>query len=467
MRRPHPPEASPTLRRVAGLVMAPVERFLHVEAASGIVLLAATALALAWANSPWAASYEHLWHTPIGLRVGAVDFERPLHFWINDGLMTVFFFVVGLEIRRELHHGELSERRRAALPVVAALGGMIVPACIFLAIASRSEARDGWGAAVATDIAFAVGVLALLGKRVRPALRILLLALAVIDDIGAIIVIALFYSSGVSLTGFAVALAGVGWILAQRKLGVRHALLYVPPALVVWAGTYVSGVHPTIAGVVIGLLTPAAAWLGTDGFLDEARSHVATFDDVARHPKHTEHDLVAPLAAIAHARREAISPVERLQAALHPWVAFGVMPLFAFANAGVTLHMPAEGGAGLVASLGIALGLVLGKPIGIVLACVVSAKIGLSVLPRGVGVRGLLLVGIVGGIGFTMSLFVAELAFGRGPLLDAAKIGILAASTTAAVLGLGYGRIAFARSSPEPDESVAASPVSAESSTEA
>jgi NhaA family Na+:H+ antiporter len=243
---PPPPGSWPAARAAAQRLLSPVERFLSVEAASGILLLVAAAAALSWANSPWRAAYEALWHTPIGLRLGPLAFERDLHFWINDGLMAVFFFVVGLEIRRELHGGELSELRRAALPVFAAVGGMVAPACIYLALNGGAAAR-GWGVPMATDIAFAVGVLALLGKRVRPALRILLLALAVIDDLGAILVIALFYSTGVGFAGLFLAGFGIMVVLLMQKLGVRAPLAYLPPALVVWAGAYASGVHPTLA----------------------------------------------------------------------------------------------------------------------------------------------------------------------------------------------------------------------------
>ena len=218
---PPPPGSWPTAQAAARRLISPVERFLSVEAASGILLLVAAALALGWANSPWQGGYQALWHTPVGIRVGPLAFERDLHFWINDGLMVIFFFVVGLEIRREIHCGELSELRRAALPGFAALGGMIAPACLFLAFNAGTPAAVGWGVPMATDIAFAVGVLALLGKRVRPALRILLLALAVIDDLGAIIVIAVFYSSGIQWIGVAVLVAGLALLLAMQKFGVR------------------------------------------------------------------------------------------------------------------------------------------------------------------------------------------------------------------------------------------------------
>ena len=246
-----PPEAWEPLLRLSRLARRPLERFLEIEAASGILLLVAATTALLWANSPWAASYVHLWHTPLGLRIGAFTFEHSLEWFVNDGLMVIFFFVVGMEIRREIHHGELSEWRRAALPAAAALGGMVAPAVLYLVLAGRPSTRSGWGVPMATDIAFAVGVLALLGKRVPAALRVLLLALAVIDDLGAILVIAVFYSSGVAVSGLLVAAAGLVGVFAMQRLGVRSAFAYVAPALVVWAGIYSAGIHPTVAGVII------------------------------------------------------------------------------------------------------------------------------------------------------------------------------------------------------------------------
>ena len=234
---PSPPEAWEPLLRLARLAGRPLERFLRIEAASGILLLVTAAVALWWANSRWAAHYVDLWHTPLGLRVGSFVFERSLEWFVNDGLMVIFFFVVGLEIRREVHHGELSNLRRAALPIGAALGGMLVPAALYLLLAGAPPTRAGWGVPMATDIAFALGILTLLGKRVPAAMRVLLLALAVIDDLGAIVVIAIFYSSGVALSGLVVAALGFGCVLAMQRLGVRAKLAYLPPALVAWAGS--------------------------------------------------------------------------------------------------------------------------------------------------------------------------------------------------------------------------------------
>jgi len=438
-----PPEAWEPLLRLARLAVRPLERFLRIEAASGILLLVAAAVALFWANSAWAASYAALWHTPLGIRLGSFAFERDLEWVVNDGLMVVFFFVVGLEIRRKIHQGELSEWRRAVLPVAAALGGMIAPALLYLALAGAPATRSGWGVPMATDIAFAVGVLTLLGKRVPVALRVLLLALAVIDDLGAIVVIAVFYSSDLALSGLAVASVGVLGIAAMQRLGVRAKLLYVVPGVVVWAGVYTAGVHPTIAGVLIGFLTPVRAWLGARGFLagvGDELERLARAEPAAL----SSHELAEGLRRVNLARREAVSPAESLIETLHPWVAFGIMPVFALANAGVAVSGGALGAASWSVVVAVAVGLVVGKPLGIVLVSLLALRLRIGVLPAGLGLTHLVVLGVVAGVGFTMSLFIAKLAFVAPALLAAAKIGVLAASALAAALGLGLGRALLA-----------------------
>jgi len=437
---PSPPGASEPLVRLARLAARPLERFLHIEASSGILLLVSAAVALAWANSPWAASYVHLWHTPLGIRVGSFTFERTLEWVVNDGLMVIFFFVVGMEIRRELHHGELSEWRRAALPAAAALGGMLVPAGLYLAFAGAPETRSGWGVPMATDIAFAVGILTLLGKRVPAALRVLLLALAVIDDLGAIVVIAIFYSSGVEFSGLLVAALGFGGIFAMQRFGVRTKLTYVAPALVAWAGIYAAGIHPTIAGVLVGLVTPVRAWLGPEGFIASVRDQL---DDLARSAPETQstHELAATLRHVDAARREALSPAESLIETLHPWVAFGIMPVFALANAGVDLAGGSLDAASWKVATAVAIGLIVGKPLGVLLASWLTLRLRIGTLPAGMTLRHLVVLGVVAGVGFTMALFIAALAFTDPRLLAAAKLGVLSASAGAAILGLVLGRV--------------------------
>jgi NhaA family Na+:H+ antiporter len=383
-----------------------LEAFFKTEAASGVVLLAAAILALALANSPFRHIYESVRAYPLGVHGVGFAFERPLEWWVNDGLMVVFFFFVGLEIRREMHAGELSEWRRATVPVAAALGGLSLPAVLYLTVAGRPESHAGWGVPMATDIAFAVGILALLGTRVPPAMRVLLLALAIIDDIGAILVIAVFYSSGISLTACGVALAGFALVFVLQRLRVQQKVAYVLPAILAWAGTYAAGVHPTIAGVVLGLMTPVVAWQASG---DE------------------------PAAA------EPAS--EELIHALHPWVGFAIMPVFALANAGVSLSGFSNDEVSRRIVTGVLLGLVLGKPVGVLLASAAVVRLGVGTLAKDVGRAQVLVVGLVAGVGFTMSLFVAQLAFADGPLLEAAKLGVLVASGIAGCLALVVGRL--------------------------
>lgn len=435
-----PPEAWEPLIRLGRLARLPLEKFLQIQAASGIVLLLAAAFAFIWVNSPFKDSYHQLWHLPLGLRVGDFLFERPLEWYINDGLMVIFFFVVGMEIRRELHHGELSEWKRAALPAVAALGGMVAPAIIYLAIAEGPDTHSGWGVPMATDIAFAVGILALLGPRVPAALRVLLLALAVIDDLGAIIVIALFYSSQLVWSGLAVAVAALGLLLLMQRFGVRSPWAYVVPGFFTWLGIYTAGIHPTIAGVLVGLLTPVRAWLGTDGFVEGVRRQIEKLrQQVAGMP--SPHELAKVLRRVDVARQEALSPAENLIEKLHPYVAFGIMPLFALANSGVELSFQGLDAQSLRVAMGVGLGLLLGKPLGVLLACTLAIRFGLGALPVGLGVRHLLVLGTVAGVGFTMALFVAQLAFVQPTYLMTAKLGIFGASTLAAVFGLALGRV--------------------------
>jgi len=435
-----PPEAWAPLLRLVRLAGSPVERFLRIEAASGILLLLSASIALGWANSAWAESYAQFWHVPLGFRVGTFGFERSLEWFVNDALMVVFFFVVGMEIRHELHGGELSDWRRAALPAAAALGGMLAPAGIYLALAGGVETRSGWGVPMATDIAFAVGILSLLGRRAPPAMRVLLLALAVLDDLGAILVIALFYSDGIALSGLLIAAAGLAGVLALQRLGVRAKLAYVALGIVAWAGVYAAGIHPTIAGVILGLMTPVRAWFGLNGFharVHEELEHFAEADpDVL-----STHDVAKSLRRVDSARREALSPAEGLIETLHPWVAFGIMPVFALANAGVSLAGGPLDSASWRIVGAVTAGLIVGKPIGIFLASWLSLRLGIGTLPTGLNLRHLIVLGVVAGVGFTMALFIAQLAFGGAHLLAAAKVGVLAASGGAAAFGLILGRL--------------------------
>jgi NhaA family Na+:H+ antiporter len=458
-----PPEARLPALRVAQAMRRPIERFLHIEAASGILLIIAAATALIWANSPWAHSYEALWHTPFRIGIGDWTMERSLHFWINDLLMAVFFLVAGLEIKREMAHGALSDIKRAALPIAAAIGGMLVPATIYASLNVTGPGAHGWGVPMATDIAFAVGVLMLLGRRVPPALRVLLLAFAVIDDLGAILVIAVFYSSGLAVDGLMVALGGVFVMWLFGRMGVRPGVSLILPFLLIWGGLYRAGIHPTIAGVIMGLMTPAQAWYGPTGFLRTAQKALLKFEQRAE-AGDTGAALLEPLEEIGFASREAVAPVVRLEHQLHSWVAYGIMPLFALANAGVAVGGIefSEPGALAVAS-GVALGLLVGKPVGVLVFSWVAVRLRLCVLPQGVSWSGMLIVGVAGAIGFTMAIFIAELAFGDPDLLAVAKLGVLAATAVAAIVALVLGRIMLPA---QPDAVADVGESSVESTTE-
>jgi Na+:H+ antiporter, NhaA family len=406
-------------------------RFLQIESASGVALLACTVVALALANSPLAADYEKLWHAPVSITVGGFTLGGEFgHFFVNDVLMTIFFFVVGLEIKRELVAGELRDPRKAALPVAAALGGMLVPAGIYMALMARSAGAPpfrGWGVPMATDIAFVVGVMAVLGKRVPLGLKIMLLSLAIADDIGAVVVIAIFYSSGLSWAMLGLAALGFALIVALNRLGVRAVPVYVLVGALVWLAVYKSGVHPTVAGVALGLLTPASAWVADKTLVDVLSEAI----ERAPGPGAERREV---LETVVFTAREGVSPLERLEVALHPWVGFVIMPLFALANAGVSIDPNAVGNA---VSVAVALGLLLGKPVGVVLFSALAIRLGVAALPQGVTWPVLFGGGCLAGIGFTMSLFVAGLAFTEhAGLLADAKIGILLGSLLSAVAGV-------------------------------
>lgn len=430
----------PPAQRITERALLTFDRFLHIEAISGIVLLIAAAIALLWANSPQAASYHALWHLPVTLALGDWQFSRALHFWVNDGLMTFFFLVVGMEIRREIHEGALSQPREAALPIAAAFGGVLMPALIYLLFNHEPGRSHGWAVPTATDIAFAVGVLALLGRGIPSPIRIFLLTLAITDDIIAVAIIAFFYSGGLDYHGFVVAGGGILWILMLQQMGIGNAWAYVAPSAVVWLGLLLTGAHPSLAGVVLGLVTPVRAIrlrehpADTVWRIGRALSQDRCLDDPEQ--------LAQPLRQLRLAQREMLPPVTRVQMALHPWVAFGIMPLFAFANAGVSLgglDLAADDPRGVIG--GVMLALLFGKPLGVLLISWLAVRLGWCRLPPGVGWDGILLIGLLAGIGFTMAIFVSMLAFADSQLMDAAKLGVLLGSLGAALLGLGWGAL--------------------------
>ena len=437
----------PRAQLLAERAFATLERFLHIEAVSGIVLLAAAAIALIWANSAFAHSYHDLWHTPLSLGLGSYVFAQPLHFWINDALMTIFFLVVGMEIRREIHEGALSNFKQAALPLAAALGGVVVPALIYLAFNSEAGRRDGWAVPTATDIAFAVGVLALLGRSIPGNVRVFLLALAIIDDIIAVLIIAFFYSGGLDYSGFLVAGLGILMVLGLQRIGIGSAYVYVIPGAVVWIGLLMTGAHPTLAGVVLGLMTPVVSVRLREQPLDMVSRAAGDLLGRDADPALGRSELAQPLRQLRLAQREVLPPVVRVQTALHPWVAYTIMPLFALANAGVSLDgIDLSAGGSQWVMFGVAIALIAGKPLGVISMSWLMVRLGWCALPPGVTWGGICLIGLLAGVGFTMSIFIAMLAFAGDPnFLGAAKLGVLLGSLVTALLGLALGTIVARR----------------------
>ncbi|WP_437192927.1 Na+/H+ antiporter NhaA [Planctomicrobium sp. SH527] len=419
---------------------APFRRFLAIQSSSGFLLMGCTILALVLANSPWSEAYESLWKTYCGVSVGDWSFKKSLLHVINDGLMTVFFFVVGLEIKREIVSGELRDLRQAALPILAAIGGMIAPALVFVGISSVGEfdpaAAKGWAIPMATDIAFVVGVLAIFGNRIPNSLKILLLTLAIVDDLGAVLIIALVFTE--TIQWWALILAGCGFALTfvMRISGVRKIPLYVLVGALVWFAIFQSGMHPTIAGVVLGLMTPAYPWIGFERLRDIMKR---TLDQLQNGDEEVAHQRLLNRAEFAV--REGVAPLERLESFLHPWVAFGIMPLFALANAGVTLQLNAITDP---VSIAIAAGLFIGKPVGILLFSAIAIQLSIAKRPPEL-TWGLLTGGAcLSGIGFTMSIFLAGLALPEN-LLDAGKLGTLTGSLLSMIVGSTILAVASSR----------------------
>jgi Na+:H+ antiporter, NhaA family len=404
----------------------PIRQFLKIESASGFVLVGFTLIALILANSPWAKAVHDFWDTPLRIGLGTWNLEHSLHFWVNDALMTLFFFVVGLEIKREIAGGELSTPQKAALPVIAALGGMLIPAGIYMLLQPGGDAARGWGIPMATDIAFVVGVLAVFGSRVPFSLKIFLLSLAIADDVGAILVIAVAYSAKTNFLALGIAFLLFGLCYVCNRSGVRSTAVYLIIGILAWFAVLASGVHPTIEGVILGLLTPSVAWvqpLLVKNSLSLAVGKLEQDEELEQYDREK-------LANIVH---ESVSPLDRLMHLLHPWVGFVIMPIFALANAGVEVRLDAITDP---VAMAVGVGLLLGKPLGIVLFCFIAVKLGLAQLPTGISWLTLLGGGFLAGIGFTMSLFISTLAL-PSSLLDAGKVGILIGSLLSALVGVG------------------------------
>ncbi|MDQ3974295.1 MAG: Na+/H+ antiporter NhaA, partial [Actinomycetota bacterium] len=420
-------------------VVRPAQQFLDTEVGGGVLLLAAAVAALAWANSPWSESYERVWETRLTISLGPWALSEDLRHWVNDLLMVLFFFVVGLEIKREAVFGDLRRPQTAALPVVAALGGMAIPAVLYVALTAGGPGVRGWGIPMATDIAFALGVLALVGRRAPHGLRLFLLTLAIVDDIGAIAVIAVFYTEQLSLAWLAAAAAGLGLIVLAQRLAIRTLVPYVLAAGFVWLATYSSGVHATIAGVALALVAPTRPFHQPEAVADVVVGQlgaVRTADDPPDSDTEDQETDEQTLRAVSELAHEAVSPLARFENKLHGWSSYLVLPLFALANAGVAVsgEFLADPAAARVA-MGVFVGLVLGKPLGIAGCAWLAIASGRAQLPGGVSWRHLIGAGALAGIGFTVSLFITGLAFTDPALVDAAKTAILGASLLAGVVG--------------------------------
>jgi len=418
-------------------VMMPFTQFFKTQSSGGILLIGSAILALVWANSPWAGSYEKLWATSFTVGYGPAVLQKPLLLWVNDGLMALFFFVVGLEIKREFMVGELSTVSQALLPIVAAVGGMVAPAAIYALVNGSGPGAHGWGVPMATDIAFALGILALLGDRVPLQLKVFLTAVAIVDDIGAVLVIALFYTSSISLWLLLAAAGGLALAFIGNRMGVRTPVFYAVVGAVVWVLVLKSGVHSTVAGVLMAFTIPARTRCEPEGFLASAGRLLDEYR-AAQEPGTTvltNSGIHSALLSIDDLATRAQTPLQRLEHALHPMVEYAIMPVFALANAGVVLGGDMGSVMTSPVTLGVVAGLVLGKPLGVVLAVWGVAALS-GGLPAGLRMRHFAGAGMLAGIGFTMSLFIAALAFEETPMLLAgAKIGVLGASCLAGVVG--------------------------------
>jgi Na+:H+ antiporter, NhaA family len=414
---------------IARTVQLPIQKFIHTQGVSSAFLLVAAIIALVWANSPWSASYYHIWHIELSLS----GLSLPIHAWINDAMMALFFFLVGMEIKQEIVQGELSDLRRAALPVCGGLGGMIVPALVFALFNHGHPGVHGWGVPMATDIAFSLGVLTLV-KGVPSELKIFLLSLAIADDIGAIAVIAIFYTDELRLESLLIAALILAVILLCRKIGFGRQILYAALGFAFWLAILRSGIHATIAGVILGFLMPVRATTSLEDFGELSQEMTAKFRDALAAGDKPR--AKRTLGAMEYLIERTESPADRITRKLHDWIAFLVLPLFALSNAGVTFS--AATFSGMLRNpiaWGVLFGLVLGKPIGVFAVSWLAVKLRLASLPGSVSWMQIAGVGVLAGIGFTVSLFISALAFDDPTQLDAAKTAILLASLIAGIAG--------------------------------
>jgi NhaA family Na+:H+ antiporter len=433
-------------------IVRPTQRFFKKEATSSLLLIAATIIALVWANSGASGWYHHLWHAEVSIHFGHTVISKSLAHWVNDGLMALFFFTVGLEIKREILVGELSSPQKALFPVFAALGGMIVPAAIYAAINLGGPSTAGWGIPMATDIAFALGAIAIFGKRLPLGLRVFLAAFAIADDLGAVLVIALFYTNEIVVSNLLVCAGLVVLLGICNFLWVRSTLIYVILGILVWLAVLGSGVHATAAGVLVSFFIPARGKYDTDRFIRNVKERLNAFECAEQSCGFSillNQDHLSAVKALEMDCQNVETPLQRMLHALHPWVAFLVLPIFALGNAGLSL-----GEIDLVkaltdpASLGIMLGLFVGKPVGIFLFSYLAVKLNIAVIPEGIRWAHIFGVSLLGGIGFTMSLFISGLSFTDPTLLNYSKLSILCISVVSAVAGILFLFIYSSRNAP-------------------
>ncbi|MBL4678801.1 MAG: Na+/H+ antiporter NhaA [Mucilaginibacter sp.] len=414
----------------------PVSNFIHLEYTSGLVLFLGVVTAIVWVNSPWAHHYHSLWETPLSVGLGGINFKHPLHLWVNDGLMAVFFFVIGLELKREFMAGELSTVKKAALPMIAALGGMLIPAVIYSLVNSHGPGSKGWGVPMATDIAFALAILSLAGKQIPASIKVFLSALAVADDLGAVLVIAVFYSGELHFITLLIGLGILLLMVAGNSLGVRHTAFYLLLGIAAWVCFLLSGVQATIAGVLAAFTMPARTRVDEKRYSERLRELSYEFD--AEIPNCStlttphQHETIEHIKALSLAAQ---TPLQKIETGLHPWVAFIVMPLFALANSGIVISQGFFGQLVNPVSLGVIAGLVLGKLVGVFSFTWLAVKTKLADLPSEGNWRHILGVAMLAGIGFTMSLFITALAFKQEELVNQAKYGILLSSLVAGIGG--------------------------------
>ncbi|MBW8687238.1 Na+/H+ antiporter NhaA [Chitinophaga rhizophila] len=418
-------------------LLKPIHRFIHQEFTGGIVLFLAVIAAIIWANSAWHDSYHHLWETKLAVSFSDKALDVPLHIWINDGLMALFFFVIGLELKREFMAGELSSMKKASLPMVAALGGMLVPAAIYFLINQGRDSANGWGIPMATDIAFALALLSLAGKNIPSSIKVFLSALAVADDLGAVLVIALFYTASIS---FAPLLAGACLLMLMvggNALGIRSTLFYLLVGIAVWLCFLFSGVHATIAGVLVAFTIPARTKINEQEYVSHLNAYSKQFEDeIPLEGTLTTAEQHRTIEKIKQLSLDAETPLQKIEYALHPWVAFVIMPLFALANAGMVIGSDFFSSLGNPVSMGVATGLLVGKFVGVLLFTWLMVRLKIASLPQYATWRHIAGVAMLAGVGFTMSLFITGLAFSSEQMIDQSKYGILISSLIAGTLGI-------------------------------